>query len=99
MKWKLYPHRLLFALGAAACAIGIEGIGAGTGPSALNAVMAALALGGVVLVLAGAWVWAVRRGGVRCPNCGRRWYGGVPIAARTHEDRFRCPNCGTMIPL
>ena len=63
MKWKLYPHRLLFALGA------------------------------------GALVWAVRRGGVRCPNCGRRWYGGVPIAARTHEGRFRCPNCGTMIPL
>ena len=32
MKWKLYPHRLLFALGAAACAIGIEGSRGGDRP-------------------------------------------------------------------
>ena len=59
-----------------------------------------LLLLGLAILAASVLTFASRHGGVRCPNCGRRW-GGNPMAmaARTHEAVFRCPQCGAMIPM
>ncbi len=57
-----------------------------------------LFLVGLAILAATVLIFVSQRGGVRCPNCGKRWYGNpVAIGARTHEGIFRCPHCGTMI--
>ncbi len=65
-----------------------------------NGVKLALFLIGLAILAGSVLVLASRRGGVHCPNCGKRWYGNpVGMAARAHEGIFRCPNCGTMIDM
>ena len=70
-------------------------------PLLLPQMPTALILVGLGVLAASALAFVGQHGGVRCPNCGRRWGGfyGFGIAKHTSEGIFRCPQCGTMIRL